>query len=349
MSNINTFFKPFQEDDITTTRTHLHEHIPITGSILSGTYAVASSGRERNIKTHSHGMFQSVYDYPYVSSSANHIFDIAWGVSTSATSYSSSVETQVEKKVNIYNQMAQVLSGFDSKGKIMRFDADGDLIATGTKHDNVVFLNFSRLLVKDEIKKGSFNIKLGTNSSYANPFGSTVTVTDSHQNGRHKINSPKGDYGILSDGATNLGLIYYQAGIAVLTSSVFNPTVQMNSSGESIESVLTGSSIDQAADALRHRILNISFNNTTELNSTVYFCTANHSEFNYSSNPTYLSGSKIRVMDVRGESFGNMPVSYVTTVGLYSADNELLAVGKLSEPLRKDPANQLMLRVRLDF
>ena len=43
------------------------------------------------------------------------------------------------------------------------------------------------------------------------------------------------------------------------------------------------------------------------------------------------------------------PVSYITTVGLYSADNELLAVAKLSEPLRKDPTNELTVRVRLDY
>ena len=43
------------------------------------------------------------------------------------------------------------------------------------------------------------------------------------------------------------------------------------------------------------------------------------------------------------------PVSYITTVGLYSADNELLAVAKLSEALKKDPTTEFTLRVRLDY
>jgi hypothetical protein len=43
------------------------------------------------------------------------------------------------------------------------------------------------------------------------------------------------------------------------------------------------------------------------------------------------------------------PVSYFTTVGLYSSDNELLAVSKLSEPLKKDPTNEMIVRVRLDY
>ena len=45
----------------------------------------------------------------------------------------------------------------------------------------------------------------------------------------------------------------------------------------------------------------------------------------------------------------DVPVSYVTTVGMYSADNELLAVAKLSEPLKKDPTTEFTVRVRLDY
>jgi len=112
-----------------------------------------------------------------------------------------------------------------------------------------------------------------------------------------------------------------------------------------VYSLFTGSSIQTACDALRHRLLNVSFNNTTELNSTVYFCRAHHNEFNYSANPTYLTESQIRVKNVPSD----MPVSYITSVGLYSPDNELLAAAKLSEPLRKDPTNELTLRVRLDY
>jgi len=112
-----------------------------------------------------------------------------------------------------------------------------------------------------------------------------------------------------------------------------------------MQDILFSSSISGAADGLRNRIQNLTFNNTTELNSTIYMCRANANDFNYSSNPTYVSASKIRVKDVRGDQ----PISYITTVGLYSPDNELLAVAKLSEPLKKTPANEFTLRVRLDY
>ena len=58
-----------------------------------------------------------------------------------------------------------------------------------------------------------------------------------------------------------------------------------------------------------------------------------------------MSASKLRVK----ENVTDAPVSYVTTVGLYSPDNELLATAKVSEPLKKDPTNELTLRVRLDY
>ena len=110
--------------------------------------------------------------------------------------------------------------------------------------------------------------------------------------------------------------------------------------------VLTGSQISASAEGFRNRVYNVAFDNTTELNSTIYFCRAHHNDFNYSSNPTYLAGSKVVV---KGDQKKNSPVSYVTSVGLYSDNNELLAVAKLSEPLKKTPSSELTLRVRIDY
>ncbi len=339
----NTFFKSFAESDRTSSRTLLHEVIPITGTLVSGTYSASS-----NIKSFTHGMFQSVYDYPYLSSSANHIFDTTYGYHVSSSFYGDS-NTQNSKKNNVYNQMAQVLSGFDTDSKVRRFDQDGNFATTGDKYDEAFILTFSRLLTKDEIKKGSFSLTLGTGSTYADPFADTVTITDVGAETNTKVNSPAGEYGILKDGSSNsVGLLYYQAGVAILSSSVLGPlaSTELDAAGQFHEALATGSNIDALGDALLHRMQNVQFNTTTELNSTIYFCRANHNEFNYSSNPTYLSGSKVIVKNNDNQM---PPRSYVTTVGLYSADNELLAVAKLSEPLRKDPTNELTLRVRLDY
>jgi hypothetical protein len=382
-----TVYKTFLDSDITSTRTLLHESIPVTGTLVSGAYggSTVALGSEPHIKTHSHGMFQEVHDYPYLSSSANHIFDIAVGYSA-ASALSSSANEQNSKKINMYNQMAQVLMGYDITGSIQRFDQDGNLSgdggASGAKIDEAIFLNLSRLLVKDEIKKGSFSLNLGSNtgSTQTDPFNVRVNIADTGADSKYFVNSPAGEYGILyaSDSVSTplvsgkssypAGLLFYQAGVAVISGSAFSVSssnasthprafpatgllkanvnlTKSNGHFETLQSLMTGSSVNEIANGVRNRIHSLSFNNTTELNSTVYFCRANHNEFNYSSNPTYLSSSKIQVKNTRTDA----PRSYITTVGLYSADNELLAVAKLSEPIRKDPTNEVTLRVRLDY
>jgi len=384
-----TSFKTFDNRDSVVTRNLLHEAIPITGTIVSGTYT-NKAGTEYNIKDYSHGMFQSVYDYPYLSSSANHIFDLTMGYSPSSSlSQSLAADYSMQpKKINLYNQMAQVLVGFDENGAVRQFDEDGDLTG-GRKIRECYFFNFARLLSKDEIKKGSFSLTLGVNSSYeTGSFRQMINITDGSGSTSYKVNSPAGEYGILrasgssgvwsagradplSGSTPKCGLVYYQAGIAVITASVFmsggldgrspytaiaGQTTRMRNkvqltgppgaAGPHLApAVLTGSTIDVNCDALRHRIKNVSFNNSTELNSAVYFCRVNNTDFNYSANPTYLKDSKLVVKT----NAQDLPVTYVTTVGLYSADNELLAIAKLSEPLKKDPTTEFTLRVRLDY
>lgn len=361
-----TIFKPLAADDRVSTKTLLHEAIPITGTIVSGTYGTFPN--DTNVQNFTHGMFQSVYDYPYLSSSANHIFDISIG--TSANGLATTVQTA--KKDNIYNQMAQVLSGYDQDGNIQPFDEDGNITAGGNKINNAIFLSFSRLLVKDEIKKGSFELELAASASYnVDIFGERIKITDHGAATSYKVNSPAGEYGILYvansagtplDGITTAtqqpcGLLYYQAGVAVLNSAILmagtgsgdggflSASVDFDGSSTTLTGSIIGQQISASADFFRHRIYNLQFNNTIELNSTVYFCRAKHNEFNYSANPTYLSGSQIRVKNQSTD----IPISYITSIGLYSADNQLLAVGKFSEPIRKDSNIELTFRARLDY
>jgi hypothetical protein len=91
------------------------------------------------------------------------------------------------------------------------------------------------------------------------------------------------------------------------------------------------------------------FQNITGINSTLYFCRATADEFNYSSNPTFRdAGGNITVIDP-GNSTGQRSFTFVTTVGLYNSNNELLAVAKLSRPVEKNDEKDLSVRVRLDF
>ena len=184
-------FKLIRNTDITSARTNLHEAIPITGSIVSGTYS------DNNIKTYAHGMFESVYDYPYLSSSANHIFDVTVGANPAyLDSVSVTLASQNQKKRNIYQEFGQVLVGYDVTGSIREFDVDG-VLGTGSTMRSIVAVPFSRLLTKDEIKKQSFSMILGVSRSHTAPFGERIKVFDSGALNSYKINSPAGEYGLL--------------------------------------------------------------------------------------------------------------------------------------------------------
>ncbi len=88
--------------DKASTRTLLHEAIPLTASIVSGTYVAAGTpSAPTNCKNYAHGMFQSVYDYPYLSSSANHIFDISAGIAPGSAINTTATTQQTKKQIYI--------------------------------------------------------------------------------------------------------------------------------------------------------------------------------------------------------------------------------------------------------
>jgi hypothetical protein len=87
-------------------------------------------------------------------------------------------------------------------------------------------------------------------------------------------------------------------------------------------------------------------NSEETVTSDFVFVRARNSEFNYSENPSFISGS---TGDVLFSTFINSPQTFMTTVGFYNDTNDLLAVAKLSKPLTKDFTKEALLRVKLDF
>jgi len=87
-------------------------------------------------------------------------------------------------------------------------------------------------------------------------------------------------------------------------------------------------------------------NSQETITSDFIFVRPRSSEFNYSENPSFISGSTGEVIY---SDFINNPQVYITTVGLYNDNSELLAVAKLSKPLLKDFTKEALVRVKLDF
>lgn len=87
-------------------------------------------------------------------------------------------------------------------------------------------------------------------------------------------------------------------------------------------------------------------NSQETISSDYIFIRARNAEFNYSENPSFISGSTGEVVF---DSFINNPQTFPTTIGLYNDTNELVAVAKLSRPLLKDFTKEALVRIKLDF
>ena len=87
-------------------------------------------------------------------------------------------------------------------------------------------------------------------------------------------------------------------------------------------------------------------NSQENVTSDFIFVRARNSEYNYSENPSFITGS---TGDVLYSDFINAPQTFITSVGLYNDSNDLLAVAKLSKPLKKDFTKEALIRVKLDF
>jgi hypothetical protein len=128
-----------------------------------------------------------------------------------------------------------------------------------------------------------------------------------------------------------------------------------NPNAKFIPDFITSASIDEVIDHLAScrfgssSLTATTFQNITEVNSTMFFCRATAGQFNYSSNPTFTdSDDRIVVID-EGEELTQRAFTFITSVGLYDTNNNLLAVAKLSRPVEKNDAKDVTFRVRLDF
>lgn len=284
------------------------------------------------------GYWQTVYDSSPTSSAATALFDITFGYSTASVfSVVTPPSGSTDEKTKVYREMASMLLG----------SPDQTFTISGSSKNECFFLMFKRGLMKDEVKKGATSITLMANGATSKtPITDTAAATAFKQ-------TVGGDYAPLYSGTVEVGQIWYNAGIVVIPASgAAGSGIPWNaaaawSGSTALTAALSSGSIDNLVSGLRAHIDVVAFHNQTNLYSTVYFCRATNTEFNYSSNPTYVdTNQRIRVT-----SGSNVLQSrtYVTTIGLYDANDNLLAVGKLNKPITKAPDTESIFRIRLDY
>ncbi len=269
----------------------------------------------------------------------------------------------------IYQQYKNILLGTtDLDGMFsMKTGSSGQVNAT-----DIWVIDFSSYKMKDRIDEGFLEFTLSGSS------GSLTLIDDSrylnqNQNVYDIISAP---YGLnnppIIANYQGIGLFYPNNGVVILNTTVvanmlgITPTVGVGNSGGPANGGswphLTGSESNANYQyTYNHKTffesLALSANyfkvrKSEYVNSRHYFVRIMNREFNYSNNPTYVYDGMDGIHakgTIRNSDFIADPKTYITTVGLYNEQNELVAVSKLSRPAMKDFSTELLLRIRMDF
>lgn len=240
--------------------------------------------------------------------------------------------------------------------------ADDTFTFNGVDSDHIVVMNMKRSRFKENIDPGNWELTLTSGST------SIVLTDDSGQSlgtglppnvtasGKKFYNIVSGTIASGPSGSTSAsyayyGLMYHELGLFVLNPNSINTGLGMNA--------LSASFITQSNNALvtpnnNVRFINLiksgsSFKARSEetLNSQHVFIRVKSKEYNFSNNPTYITGSQGRIIDTISKR--GVPFSYITSIGLYNDNNELIATAKLSQPLFKEPGRESLVKIRLDF
>tara|TARA_R110001599_G_C12244018_1_gene658996 strand:+ start:1272 stop:2483 length:1212 start_codon:yes stop_codon:yes gene_type:complete len=293
----------------------------------------------------------------------------------------------MREKVAIYNQHSQELLGDKSEQFTSPFGSSVTankinsalflnfkrlFVRDGIKRETFAMRMYRSASASEVAEDGALSAVGQTNISRTSNSGSII-LTDVGAASSIERSNYGGDVGNIVNSANtseSLGLIFYQKGIVVLDiekicsgsqlmsgsiSAVGNAGGKILMKNNLIPGFIVSASMDNCIDHFASTRFGsgsqtfLTFQNNTQINSTLIFCRATADEFNFSSNPTYTdSEGRIVVIDESQQSI-QKAFSFITTVGLYDANEQLLAVSKLSRPVEKNDEKDLTMRVRLDF
>ena len=247
----------------------------------------------------------------------------------------------------IYNQYRQLVYG----------DEASKFTFNGYVPDHIYVINVNRARYKHNLKPGSMMLTL--NSTVTKTYtDDSITTSGSATltNAGRQFNVVEGTTpGVMTPSANGLnqstnnnkgcyGLFYPDSGFIIL-----NPDALVDEGHTALTPTTTANwanndNHQKLVDAMQ---LGSSFilDSEEKISSQFYFTRARNSEFNYTTNPSFvdINGS------VNVTSMIDNPTTYITTVGMYNDSGDLVAVAKLSQPVTKDFTKEALIRVKLDY
>ena len=242
--------------------------------------------------------------------------------------------------------------------------------STGTTTDSndIYVINLSRNRFRQSIDPGNWQLTLsGSNGTYKFIDNSGKTVDDSSGLTGRVFQVVSGSLNIGSTSPTvstatasngqGFGLFYPDRGIIILNPSALgvtigNVTFSTGSNGTLQSGSLSGS-LSQEMDTYNHARLfsaiklgaDFDCRRTETISTQHYFVRVTNKEFNYSNNPTFVNATGSFVQ----KTFESDPYTFITTMGLYNASNELVAVAKTSQPIPKSFDREALIKVKLSY
>lgn len=347
-------FKRFEDDDVV--RANPTE---VTVGLWSGDTGSLVSFFTSSVQTASLSgqYYTNIYNKnPIADSTAEIQFAIAYGHRLGGGNTTLLVDDQatLSTKATYQQYRNLLLDPVDSQ-----FTFDGNY-----NTDHIYILNIQRARLKEQFDPGNWMLTL------TGPDGTRTFIDDSGQTLGAEYGRAGAIFNVVSGTLTGgvsgstiaatssstkggFGLVYPQLGIIILNPDAIVETIGMVSASVSAGTVFapnTGSTkFEHNQEGLRRAIAaggDFQARSTETISSTHYFVRLRNKEFNYSNNPSFYDESNGAI---ENSDFIQNPRTYVTTVGMYNNDNELLAVAKMSRPVAKGFDRELLIKARLDF
>ena len=289
--------------------------------------------------------YVSVYQVDPTGSNTAVQFDIAYGNKNgSGSAYFNTTIPNLTPATSIYGQYRSLV--LEDENAVFTFgDGNNSFIS-----DDFWVISVDRARYKEKLYPGTFNLTITGDSN-------TVHLTDSSNNetvatflGSNRVyqvisgsnGTPHNTTGYVENSGS-YGLFLPDIGTILLNPSALNQYAGLDSTKTA--NLANGTNQIALFDAISSGG-SFQLNAQETITSDYVFVRARNSEFNYSENPSFISGSTGEVIY---SQFINNPQVYMTTIGMYNDANELVAVAKLSRPLLKDFTKESLVRVKLDF
>jgi len=352
-------YTPFEPTDIVTAN-----KTTVTSGLFSNGAASITSHFSASLLGDTSASYVEIYNAdPDSDSTAQVQFAVGYAHINGSGSIGNSTKTTSGNRETaaLYRQFRNVLLAPGEQ----RFKFTSSPSSSG--HDDFYFIVFNRAQMREKVDPGNWEIHLS--GSVAHPGGAAPTklIDDSGATTNPDVNVSGRVFnvvtGSIQSGVASIkttaaasttvgapGLFYPDLGIILL-----NPDFVSGSAG--LQAAKAANTFGNNARTFYNAVSKSRYTaarREEEITSRSYFTRARNDRYNFSSNPTYKTGSKLENgTEILGQfavpSFKGDPRAYITQVGLYDGELDLIAVAKLSQPILKSFSREAVVKVKLDY